>query len=136
VLTVQKEVAQRICASSGNMSLLALSVQVYGAPRIALHIPAEAFYPTPAVDSAVLEISIYPTPLIAPSYLEGFFRLVRAGFSQKRKTLRNSLSAGLHRPTAEIEETLHDVGIDPGRRAETLDLNEWHMLSRRFHEKG
>ncbi|HEU4745138.1 MAG TPA: 16S rRNA (adenine(1518)-N(6)/adenine(1519)-N(6))-dimethyltransferase RsmA, partial [Anaerolineales bacterium] len=64
VLTIQKEVAQRICAKPGDMSLLALSVQVYGAPRIAAHIPAAAFFPAPKVDSAVLVVDIYPTPLL------------------------------------------------------------------------
>ncbi len=78
------------------MSLLALSVQVYGKPRIAAHIPAEAFFPAPKVDSAVLVIDIYPAPLIKEELLDTFFKLIKAGFSQKRKTLRNSLSSGLH----------------------------------------
>jgi len=129
VLTVQKEVAQRICARPGDMSLLALSVQVYGAPRIAAQIPAEAFFPAPKVDSAVLVVDIYPTPLIKEELLGKFFRLVKAGFSQKRKTLRNSLSSGLHISPTHAAELLTRANIDPQRRAETLGIDEWQRLS-------
>jgi 16S rRNA (adenine1518-N6/adenine1519-N6)-dimethyltransferase len=130
VLTMQKEVAQRICARPGDMSLLALSVQVYGAPRIAARIPAESFFPAPKVDSAVLVVDIYPTPLIQKELLDSFFKLVKAGFSQKRKTLRNSLSAGLHISPASAAEVLTRAGIDPQRRAETLSIDEWERLAK------
>jgi 16S rRNA (adenine1518-N6/adenine1519-N6)-dimethyltransferase len=130
VLTIQKEVAQRICAKPGDMSLLALSVQVYGMPRIAAHIPAEAFFPAPKVDSAVLVVDLYASPLIKEELLDTFFRLVKAGFSQKRKTLRNSLSAGLHISTAEAAKRLLSADIDPGRRAETLRIEEWERLAK------
>jgi len=129
VLTVQKEVAQRICAEPGDMSLLALSVQIYGKPRIAAHIPADAFFPAPKVDSAVLVVDIYPSPLIEGSLLDTFFKLIKAGFSQKRKTLRNSLSAGLHISSANAAELLTRTNIDPQRRAETLSIEEWEHLS-------
>lgn len=128
VLTVQKEVAERICAGAGDMSLLALSVQVYGQPRIAKRIPAGAFFPPPRVDSAVLSIDIYPSPKIQPEWLDTFFKLIKAGFSQKRKTLRNSLSSGLHMPSKEVEDLLTKAGIDPMRRAETLSIEEWQVL--------
>jgi len=130
VLTVQKEVAQRICAEPGDMSLLALSVQIYGKPRIAAHIPAEAFYPAPKVNSAVLVVDIYPDPLIEGELLETFFKLIKAGFSQKRKTLRNSMSSGLHISPAQAAELLTHTGIDPQRRAETLSIEEWEHLSK------
>lgn len=129
VLTIQKEVAKRICAKPGDMSLLALSVQVYGNPRIASHIPARAFFPAPKVDSAVLCIDIYQSPQIKPELLDTFFKLIKAGFSQKRKTLRNSLSAGLHISPSYAEEFLKKVSIDPMRRAETLSIEEWAMLA-------
>jgi 16S rRNA (adenine1518-N6/adenine1519-N6)-dimethyltransferase len=129
VLTIQKEVAQRICAKPGDMSLLALSVQVYGSPRIAAHIPAEAFFPAPKVDSAVLVVDIYPSPLIKEELLDSFFKLVKAGFSQKRKTLRNSLSSGLRISPAGAAELLTGVNIDPQRRAETLSIQEWEHLA-------
>ncbi|HSB65148.1 MAG TPA: 16S rRNA (adenine(1518)-N(6)/adenine(1519)-N(6))-dimethyltransferase RsmA [Anaerolineales bacterium] len=129
VLTVQEEVAQRICARPGDMSLLALSVQVYGDPEIIAKIPAGVFYPPPRVDSAILRIERYPAPLIPVDRLDVFFRLIKAGFSQKRKTLRNALSAGLHLSTANIETLLRTAGIDHMRRAETLSLLEWHKLT-------
>jgi len=128
VLTIQKEVAERICAQSGDMSLLALSVQVYGQPRVAKRIPANAFFPAPKVDSAVLCVDTYPFPKIQPELLNTFFKLTKAGFSQKRKTLRNSLSSGLHISTVEVEDLLTKVEIDPKRRAQTLSIDEWQRL--------
>jgi 16S rRNA (adenine1518-N6/adenine1519-N6)-dimethyltransferase len=110
------------------MSLLALSVQVYGKPHIAARISAEAFYPAPKVDSAVLSIDIYPSPLINTELIDTFFKLIKAGFSQKRKTLRNSLSSGLHITTIESEAILSKANIDPMRRAETLSIPEWQTL--------
>lgn len=132
VLTIQKEVAERICAKPGDMSLLALSVQIYGEPRIAARIPAEAFFPKPKVDSAVLRVDIYPSPRIEPEYLETFFKLTKAGFSQKRKTLRNSLAAGLHISPAQAEELLQGANIESRRRAETLSIEEWQTLCRLY----
>jgi 16S rRNA (adenine1518-N6/adenine1519-N6)-dimethyltransferase len=132
VLTIQKEVAQRICEKPGDMSLMALSVQVYGRPRIAAQVPAGAFFPAPSVDSAVLVIDIYPMPLIPPEYLDSFFKLIKAGFSQKRKTLRNSLSSGLSIPPTNAADLLTGVGIDPQRRAETLSIQEWQQLAEKI----
>ena len=128
VLTIQKEVANRICAVPGDMSLLALSVQVYGEPRIAARIPAGAFFPAPKVDSAVLCLDVYPEPQIRRESLETFFKLIKAGFSQKRKTLRNSLSSGLHISPMEAADLLTQAGIDPQRRAETVSIPEWQRL--------
>jgi len=130
VLTIQKEVAERICARPGDMSLLALSIQVYGDPKIVDTIPAAAFFPAPKVDSAILRVDLHPEPLIPPALLDTFFRLAKAGFSQKRKTLRNSLSAGLAISTSEAARLLEQVHINPQRRAETLSLAEWAALSR------
>lgn len=98
VLTIQAEVARRICALPGGLSLLALSVQVYGKPQIVLDIPASAFYPPPRVNSALLRVDLFPQPLIPPMLLDDFFHLIKAGFSQKRKMLYNVLSAGLAWP--------------------------------------
>ena len=129
VLTVQQEVAERICAKDGKLSLLALSVQVFGAPKIEARIPSGCFFPAPDVDSAVLSIALYPQPLIALDALDDFFRLAHAGFSQKRKTLRNALSAGLGLPASETEKLLATAEIDPQRRAETLSITEWGQLT-------
>jgi len=132
VLTVQKEVAERICAVPGKMSLLALSVQVYGKPVIGATIPAEAFYPPPKVDSAVLCIQVYSQPNLPTDRLDLFFTLIKAGFSQKRKTLRNAISGGLRIAPVEAEELLSAAGIDPRRRAEALSLEEWGNLVKEF----
>ncbi len=128
VLTVQKEVAERICAGPGEYSLLALSVQVYGHPQIVNHIPAKAFYPAPKVDSAVVRVDLYPQPLIPVSQLDDFFALTKAGFSQKRKTLHNSISAGMRWEKDKTGLLLEKAGIDPRRRAQTLSLEEWGQV--------
>ncbi len=128
VLTIQKEVAERICATPGDLSLLALSVQVYGKPSIAAKIPAAAFHPAPKVDSAILRIDIYDEPLVPHDLINSFFKLTKAGFGQKRKTLRNSLASGLHITTTDAEALLTSAGIDFMRRAETLSIEEWKLL--------
>lgn len=128
ILTIQQEVAARICAQPGDMSLLALSVQVFGKPKIEFRIPAGAFYPPPKVDSAVIRIDLYDNPVISGESLDAFFKVIRAGFAQKRKTLRNSLSHGLHSPADEVSGWLIKSDIDPDRRAETLSLQEWKTL--------
>ena len=135
VLTVQKEVAQRICADTGNLSLLALSVQVYGKPEIAASIPAGAFYPVPKVDSAVVRIEIFPEPRIPRQHLDNFFALTKAGFSQKRKTLQNSLSGGMGWNKKETGNILSTAGINPTRRAQTLSIEEWGKLAGRSTEE-
>jgi len=136
VLTIQREVAERICSPQGDLSLLALSVQLYGTPRIAARIPAGAFYPAPKVDSSVLRIDLFPEPFIPEEEIGKFFRLAKAGFSQKRKTLRNSLSAGLAWKPERAVNLLLDNGIDPQRRAETLSLEEWRRLTQGYSDLG
>lgn len=129
VLTVQKEVAERVLARDGKMSLLSLSVQVFGQVSMAGVIPAGSFLPAPEVDSAVLKVELFPDPLIPFEQQQAFFRLAHAGFGQKRKTLRNSLSAGLALSGSEVEKILTNTGIDPQRRAETLTIVEWKRLT-------
>jgi len=129
VMTIQKEVAQRICAQPGDMSLLALSVQIYGKPKIVAKIPAGAFYPAPNVDSAVIRVDLYDKPVIDPNLMDAFFQLSKAGFGQKRKMLRKSLAAGINFPVSRVEEMLVENQIDPTRRAETLNLDEWRKLT-------
>ena len=128
VLTIQKEVAERICAEAGDLSLLALSVQVYGQPEIIDTIPAGAFYPAPKVDSAVVRVEIFPQPLIPREHLDMFFSLIKAGFSQKRKTITNAISAGMRWDKGKTEELLVKSSLDPRRRAQTLSMDEWKRL--------
>jgi 16S rRNA (adenine1518-N6/adenine1519-N6)-dimethyltransferase len=138
VVTVQREVAERIIAQPGDMSLLAVSVQLYGQPQIVARIPAGAFYPAPQVDSAVVRVAVADGPMVplGESVSEDeFFRTVRAGFGQKRKTLRNSLKGGLALPAGEVEAALSRAGVDARRRAETLSLEEWAAVTKAVHER-
>jgi len=134
VLTVQKEVAQRICAKPGKLSLLALGVQVYGEPRIAFIIPKGAFYPVPQVDSATLVIDLFPQPCVSAQQIDDFFLLTKAGFAQKRKMLHNALAGAPGINHEQAGELLAQAGIDPNRRAQTLKIEEWEILTSFFQE--
>lgn len=129
VLTVQKEVAHRIVAEPGRMSVLAVSVQFYGRPRLVHYIPAGAFYPPPKVDSAVVCIDAFTQPPVAVADVAYFFQVVKAGFSQKRKQLKNALAGGLRKSSGEVVRVMEGVHIAPTRRAETLTLAEWGRLA-------
>lgn len=134
VLTIQLEVARRICAEAGTLSLLALSVQVYGSPKIAARIPAGAFYPVPKVDSAVLVVDLYDQPMIPYVQLGYFFRLAKAAFTQKRKMLHNSLAGAPELNKEKAGLLLSRVDIDPKRRAQMLTINEWKRLTSAYME--
>ncbi len=127
VVMVQKEVADTIVAGPGDMSLLSISVQLYGKPRVVSYVPAHCFYPAPEVDSAILRIDLYPEPAVAVTE-ESFFELVRAGFTAPRKQIGNSLAYGLGLPKAEVLSLLEKAGVVSRRRAETLTLDEWAEL--------
>ncbi|MBI2862862.1 MAG: ribosomal RNA small subunit methyltransferase A [Chloroflexi bacterium] len=133
VVTVQQEVAQRITATPGAMSLLAVSVQTFGHPQLLAVVPASAFHPRPKVASAILRIDLYDRPTVAFD-LDCFFRTVRAGFSQPRKQLHNSLAAALDLKPSQVERQLAAICIDPTRRAESLSLAEWEAVSQAFTE--
>lgn len=125
VLTMQREVAERILNRDEKMSLLSLSVQVYGEARIASHIPAGCFYPPPLVDSSVMVIEVYDQPRLPDADIRLMFRLAHAAFNQKRKMLRNSLKSLLGEALPAI---LEQAGIDPRQRPETLTLEDWIRL--------
>ena len=141
VVMVQHEVADRIVGrrsqrnrhkQSSRMSLLAVSVQFYGKPRVLAHIPAGAFRPVPAVDSAVLRVDTYdPLPWQVLDE-RMFFRVARAGFAQSRKQLRNALRHGLALSLDQVVSALDTAGVDPQRRAETLSIEEWVATSNAF----
>jgi 16S rRNA (adenine1518-N6/adenine1519-N6)-dimethyltransferase len=130
VLTVQLQVAQRITAPAGKLSLLAVSVQFYGRPTLVTRIKAGSFYPTPKVDSAVVRIEPYRHPAVEVTDRDQFFAVVKAGFSQKRKQLHNALAAGLAQSQAQVAAALERAGVDASRRAETLTLDEWASVAR------
>jgi 16S rRNA (adenine1518-N6/adenine1519-N6)-dimethyltransferase len=132
VLTVQKEVADRICAPPGKMSLLSLSVQYFGTPAIVGEIPADAFYPVPKVDSAIVKVQLREAGARDAEEAGRLFRVARAGFAQKRKMLRNTLAGGFGLSPKDVESLLERAGVDPKRRPETLAVEEWVKLSRIF----
>ena len=127
VLTVQLEVAQRMTAQPGRMSLLAAIAQYYAQIEMGFMIKAGSFWPKPDVDSAVVKLTSYPERLVEKNQEEEFFRLLRIGFGQKRKQLQKNLrSLGFSRE--HILNSFQNAGIDATRRAETLSIKEWQML--------
>lgn len=135
VLTVQREVADRLTARPPEMSLLAVSVQYYGRVKLVSAIKAGAFWPRPDVDSAVVRIDVDEAHLGDGDAAgeRAFFRVVRAGFSEKRKQLKNNLRQ-LGPDDEAIAAALAAAGIDGRRRAETLGVGEWEWLAKRLNE--
>ncbi len=135
VVMVQREVAERLAARPPDMALLSVAAQFYATPRIAFRIGAGAFVPPPKVESAVIVLERRKeTPLPREEHAR-FFRVVRAGFAQRRKRLANALAAGLGLPKEDVEAALVAAGIDPSRRAETLALEEWLKLYQALRER-
>lgn len=132
-LVVQKEVGQRICARTPDMSILAVSVQFYAKPEIIGYISKKSFWPSPKVDSAILQIA----PLISTDRksinADLFFKIVKAGFSQPRKQLINNLSRGLKFNREEVKDWLLKNNIQPNQRAETLTIGDWISLTKNFY---
>ena len=123
---VQKEVAERICAKKGQHSMLSLSVQFYSDPKIVLNVPKTDFFPSPKVDSSVLMLA-----KIKPKYNlneEDFFRILRIGFSSKRKKLGNNLENGLRLGKKSIFSIFQILEISENARAQELDLKTWKLL--------
>jgi 16S rRNA (adenine1518-N6/adenine1519-N6)-dimethyltransferase len=133
ILLVQKEVAERICAKPGKLSVLALSVQIYGEPEIVSYVDKSAFYPEPKVDSAILKIKNIKkdTSDYAPKdNYKNLFRIIKIGFSSKRKKLLNNLSAGLCIDKKESEKILSTAGLSLNARAQELRLEDWIKLEK------
>ena len=131
VLLVQKEVAERVTAKPGAMSLLSVSVQLYYEVSLGQTVPAKLFTPPPKVDSQILILGRRKDPLF-PVEPQAFFKVVKAGFSARRKKLRSSLSGGLGISKEQAENLLQSAGINPGRRAQELSLADWHKLYKIF----
>jgi 16S rRNA (adenine1518-N6/adenine1519-N6)-dimethyltransferase len=130
VLLIQKEVAERVCAKAGAMSILSVTAQYYWETSLGQLVPAELFTPPPKVDSQVLILHRHEWPLFEDVDAKQFFRLVKAGFSQKRKTLVNSLSAGLSISKDQARTLLDAADIAQNSRAQALSLDDWHKLYR------
>ncbi|HSX41283.1 MAG TPA: 16S rRNA (adenine(1518)-N(6)/adenine(1519)-N(6))-dimethyltransferase RsmA [Candidatus Saccharimonadales bacterium] len=126
-LLIQKEVAQRIVARPGQMSVLAFSVQYYGAPTLVRIVERHKFWPPPKVDSAILQVKVYDQPAFNADR-DKLFRLVKAGFGEKRKMLKNSLAGGLNLEMALAERLLKEAKIKPTARAQELDMRAWQRL--------
>lgn len=128
-ILVQKEVAERVAAAPGQMSILAVTAQYFWEVSLGRTVEAGLFTPPPKVDSQILILKRRPSPLFPGVDSAKFFRVVKAGFSQKRKTLQNSISGGLGISKDQAKSMLQSAGIDPAARAQTLSLNDWHRLS-------
>ena len=127
-ILIQKEVAERVAAGPGQMSILSVSAQYYCEVSLGPVVPAELFTPPPKVDSQVLVLQYRRNPLYEDVDTKQFFRLVKAGFSQKRKTLVNALSGGLAISKNEAKTLLEAADIDSGQRAQALSLDDWYAL--------
>ncbi len=135
VLLVQKEVAERVTAKPGAMSILALSVQYYAQPEIVRLVERHKFWPVPKVDSAILKVILRSKPAFAADPAK-LFRLIKAGFGEKRKQLKNSLAGGLNIEPALAVAILDQAGINPTKRSQDLSLAEWHKLYERAMKRG
>lgn len=128
VLLIQKEVAERIAATPGEMGILSVATQFYAEVELKELVPAELFTPPPKVDSQIIQIKRREGPLFPDIDAKQFFVLVRAGFSEKRKKLRSSLSGGLHLSKEQIDNLLSEAGISQNTRAQELELTQWAKL--------
>ncbi|MFA6593682.1 MAG: 16S rRNA (adenine(1518)-N(6)/adenine(1519)-N(6))-dimethyltransferase RsmA [Candidatus Buchananbacteria bacterium] len=129
ILMLQKEVAKRLIARPGEMSLLGLSAQLFGEPQILFEVGRGCFWPAPAVDSAVIKIKLkQPAPVGAKQ----IFRLARIGFAAKRKQLKNNLAGGLHLPEEQVRQALVELGLDEKIRAQDLSVNNWLKLAEKI----
>lgn len=135
VLLVQKEVAERIAAEAGNMSVLSVSVQIFAEAELDIEVPRQFFTPPPKVDSQVVVLRTRNNPLITPEDQRDFFRIVKAGFSAKRKKLRSSLSGGLSVSKASAEQLLKKADISPDARAEDLAIEDWRRLLKEWRAR-
>ena len=132
-LLVQQEVAWRVTAKPGSMSLLSVTAQFYWQASLGREVPAALFTPPPKVNSQILILKRHSAPLFEDVDTKAFFRLVKAGFAQRRKTLLNSLAGGLHLSRDEVLAICRTADIEPARRAQTLSLNDWHALYQAWH---
>lgn len=132
ILMVQKEVAERICGKAGEMSILAVAVQYYATPEILFEVSKNSFDPMPEVDSAVIRIKYNVSSIKYPEETKKFFRIVRAGFSAKRKTLANNLTNSLHLEKNIVEEKIIQLGLNKKIRAQELSVDDWKNLAKLF----
>lgn len=138
VVMVQKEVADRIVSGPGNKiyGALSVAVQFYADARVIVEAPKGVFMPQPKVDSVVVRMSILDQPKVDVKNRKLFFRVVKAAFGMRRKTLLNALSAGLGVSKDVVKEVMASVEIDPKRRGETLSIQEFGILADAFESRN
>lgn len=139
VVMIQKEVAQRMAAKPGGKDYgsLSVAVQYYCEAEIVCAVPHTVFIPQPNVDSAVIKLSLRRSPAVQVEDEKFFFQVTQAAFAQRRKTLLNNLLALAGKDKREpLSELLQSIGIDPGRRGETLSLEEFAKLSGSLRQAG
>jgi len=127
VILVQKEVADKVCGHSGK-GVLTIETQLFGEPKIIATVPPGSFWPEPSVDSAILQIKVFPKPLVPEKDVQDFIRLIKFGFNQRRKKLANALEAGLQIDIGLIRDSMEKAKIDLSLRAENLEIGDWLRL--------
>ena len=128
-ILTQKEVARNLSAQPGSLSILAISVQLYGEPKLMQVVPAKSFYPAPKVDSAIIQIKLFNEPRYAIPDEKKFFSIVKACFSGKRKQIHNTLKNNLHLDEETVKKILTEANINPVARPQELSIEEWISLS-------
>jgi 16S rRNA (adenine1518-N6/adenine1519-N6)-dimethyltransferase len=128
VFLVQREVAERISAKPGEMSVISVFVQFYGTPSVVAVVKPESFWPAPKVESAILRVVLDKKPVLAGDELKDFWRLVKIGFSSRRKTLANNLIAGYRAKSADVRDLLKEAGFSEKTRAQELSMGDWLRL--------
>lgn len=135
-LLTQKEVAQNVSAKAGDMSVLAISVQLFGEPKMLMTVPSRSFYPAPKVDSAVLQILPYKTPRYELADEKKFFRLVKACFAGKRKQIHNTLSGNFGLDKISAGQVLEQTKIAPQARPQELTIEQWITLAENIEKNN
>jgi len=135
VLLMQKEVAERVTAQYKNRSILSVSCELYSRPEIVRQVSSKAFYPRPEVDCAIVKFEVFKKPKYEIKDLKLFFKIVKAGFSARRKQIHNNISSGLLISSEDAKSILEKANIDSTRRAQTLSLEEWVELYKLLEDK-
>lgn len=134
VILIQKEVAERVASKPGQMSLLSVSAQFYWDVSLGITVPARMFSPPPKVDSQVLILERPSKPKFNGIDQKQFFKIVKAGYSSRRKTLLNSLSAGLRMDKPQTEKLIEEAGLSPTTRPQQLSMDDWHKLYKELNK--
>ena len=135
---VQKEAAERICAkeTSNDFGAISAAVRYYCEPEILFHVSKGSFMPAPQVDSTVIRLNVLDTPRVTPSDEDFFFEVIKGAFSQRRKTLLNSLCSYFRLDKAKVSSLLEEIQLDPKVRPEKLTLEDFLKVSEILKEKG